>query len=182
MTPGRSNVAVCPGGGERGRTAVAQVKVKTNKESGNNVARAVCWWALARVPVRGYEARATKSGSTESNNESFYLHRAVRGRRTVMSQEHLQQWLHTQTPSWLRCMNSNVIILRDDWPQVSFKWLSFITNQSLAMQGQKKRQRNQQPNRILRCLLSHVKKPTLHGPAGIQREHECTWVDAATAF
>lgn len=67
VTPGRSNVAVYPRG--EGRTAVAQVKVKTNKESGeHNVVRAVYWWALARVPVRGYEARATKSGSSKSNN------------------------------------------------------------------------------------------------------------------
>ena len=82
MTPGRSNVAVCPRG--KGRTAVAQVKVKTNKESGGTQRCEGCLLMCSCTGSSGVIRRVPRSQGQLSPRPMFYLHRVARRRWVVM--------------------------------------------------------------------------------------------------
>lgn len=68
----------------KGRTAVAQVKVKRNKESGGTQRCEGCLLMCSCTGSSGVIRRVPRSQGQLSPRPMFYLHRAARSRRAVM--------------------------------------------------------------------------------------------------
>lgn len=96
VTPGRSNVAVYPWG--RGEQLLPKSRLRRTKNRGNTM----LWGLSADELLHGFQWEVTRrvplSQGQTSPITNFYLHRAARGRWTVMLQAHLQH-LTTYTNS-----------------------------------------------------------------------------------